>query len=400
MTVTQKDASPGARIIKKFNRQVAETPVVVRSPGRVNLIGEHTDYNNGFVLPAAIDKAIYMAVSRRDDMELNLVSADLEASYQCAINRISRSPLEWPDYILGVVAQLQQRGLVIGGFNCVFGGDIPLGAGMSSSAALECATIFALNEIFALGLDALTMVKLSQKAENEFVGVRCGIMDQFASMFGRRHSVIRLDCQSLAYEYVPFNAKGVQIVLFDTNVKHSLASSAYNVRRQQCETGVRMVKAGLGGSVRSGDEVGVGSLRDVTLDMLDRFVASRDPLVYRRCRYVVGENARLLAACDDLKKGEIGSFGQRMFATHEGLSNDYEVSCAELDFLVDAVKDQPGVLGARMMGGGFGGCTINLVREEAIGDLVSRVSPAYAKTMNRELTVYKGQIENGTSIWK
>jgi galactokinase len=396
MTITEKDASPGAAIIEKFNRHFAETPVVVRSPGRVNLIGEHTDYNNGFVLPAAIDKAIYMAVSRRDDMQLNLVSADLEASYQCATNRIIRSPLEWPDYILGVVAQLQQRGLVIGGFNCVFGGDIPLGAGMSSSAALECATIYALNEIFGLGLDQLTMVKLAQKAENEFVGVKCGIMDQFASMFGRKHSVIRLDCQSLAYEYVPFNAAGVRIVLFDTNVKHSLASSAYNERRQQCETGVGMVKAGLGGSGVSGDRI--ESLRDVSLDMLNQFVASADPLVYRRCHYVVGENARLLAACDDLQKGDIGSFGQRMFATHEGLSKDYEVSCAELDFLVEAVKGQPGVLGARMMGGGFGGCTINLVREEAIGELAAKVSVAYTKTMNRELTTYKAQIENGVSL--
>ena len=368
MIGTEKDALLASRVVEKFKTVFAEDPVVIRSPGRVNLIGEHTDYNNGFVLPAAINKAIYMAVSRRDDNELHLVSDDLDLTYRGNTNRLVPSSLEWPDYLLGVIEQLQKAGKPVGGFNCVFGGDIPPGAGMSSSAALECATIYSLNELFGLGLETLTMVKLAQRSENEFVGVKCGIMDQFASMFGRKQQVIRLDCQSLEYEYVPFNTDGIRIVLFDTRVKHSLASSEYNTRRHQCETGVKLIQA---------HHPEVHSLRDATPEMLDRYVAPADAVLYKRCRYVVEENARLLAACEDLRKGDIASFGQKMFVTHEGLSNLYEVSCPELDFLVNQVKDHPAVLGARMMGGGFGGCTINLVKEDAIEELVARTATSY-----------------------
>ena len=377
------------KIIEKFKETFNTDPMVIRSPGRVNLIGEHTDYNNGFVMPAAINKAIYMAVSRRDDDLIHIVSQDLGLSYLGDTAKVVPSSLHWPDYILGVVQQIQALGYKVGGFNCVFGGDIPLGAGMSSSAALECATAFSLNELFGLKMDPLTMVKLSQKAENEFVGVKCGIMDQFASMFGRRNHVIRLDCQSLEYEYAPFNTDGIRIVLLDTNVKHSLASSEYNTRRQQCEAGVALIQA---------HYPEVRSLRNATLEMLDKYVAPADPLVYQRCQYVVEENLRLLAASEDLKKGDIEAFGQKMFATHEGLSRKYAVSCPELDFLVEQVKGRPGVIGARMMGGGFGGCTINLVREAVIDELVADLTPAYAKAMNKELKVYIGQIENGTSL--
>jgi galactokinase len=390
MIAIQPVPSLTSRVTEKFKDVFSHSePLVVRSPGRVNLIGEHTDYNNGFVLPAAINKAIYMAVARRSDDELHIVSLDLDRSYVGHAGKIEPSGLHWPDYILGVVQQMQALGKVIGGFNCVFGGDIPLGAGMSSSAALECATAFALNELFELKLDPLTMVKLSQKAENLFVGVQCGIMDQFASMFGRRDHAIRLDCQSLDYVYVPFKMEGIRIVLLDTHVKHSLATSEYNTRRQQCEAGVRLVQA---------HHPAVRSLRDVSPDMLDKYVAPVDALVYLRCQYVVEENARLLAATEDLQRGDIAAFGRKMFASHEGLSRKYAVSCPELDFLVDQVRDHPGVIGARMMGGGFGGCTINLVREEAIDELVERVAPLYLRAMNKEMKVYIGQIENGTSL--
>jgi galactokinase len=388
MPVTEKDVTLISRISALFKGLFAEEPALVRSPGRVNLIGEHTDYNNGFVLPAAINKAVYMAMSRRDDGEMHLVAADLDQRYLGKVKQLSPSPLHWPDYILGVVSQLQAHGRVIEGFNCVFGGDIPIGAGLSSSAALECATIYALNTLFELDLDALTMVRLAQKAENEFVGVKCGIMDQFASVFGRKDSVIRLDCRSLEYAYVPFRAEGIRIVLFDTGVKHSLASSEYNNRRQQCEAGIRLVQV---------HHPEVLSLRDISPGMLERYVAPADLLIYRRCSYVVGENARLLAACEDLEKGDLDAFGERMFTTHEGLSRDYEVSCPELDFLVEQVREEPAVLGARMMGGGFGGCTINLVREEAIDELTQRTAAAYKRNMNKELRMYKGQIESGTS---
>jgi galactokinase len=330
-----------------------------------------------------------MAVSRRSDDELHLISLDLDRQYSGSVNRLEPSPLHWPDYILGVIQQVQALGHKVGGFNCVFGGDIPLGAGMSSSAALECATAFALNELFGLGLDPMTMVRLSQKAENVFVGVQCGIMDQFASMFGRRGHVIRLDCQSLDYAYVPFDTAGIRIVLLDTNVKHSLASTEYNTRRQQCEAGVKLIQA---------HHPEVKSLRDVSLDMLARYVAPVDALVNQRCTFVVEEIARLLAATKDLEKGDMTAFGQKMFATHEGLSRKYEVSCPEADFLVEQVLHEPGVIGARMMGGGFGGCTINLVKEAAIDDLVERLTPVYRKAMNKELKVYIGQIENGTSL--
>jgi galactokinase len=390
ITTTEKVSSLSSRVKEKFNRVFSHAaPLIVRSPGRVNLIGEHTDYNNGFVLPAAINKAIYMAVSRRSDKELHIVSLDLDRSYRGAIDQLTPSSLHWPDYLLGVVQQVQALGHELGGFNCVFGGDIPLGAGMSSSAALECATAFALNELFGLRLDQLTMVKLSQKAENVFVGVQCGIMDQFASMFGRKNHVIRLDCQTLDYAYVPFNTEGLRIVLLDTNVKHSLASSEYNTRRQQCEAGVALVRA---------HHPNVKSLRDVSLAMLAEYVAPVDALVNQRCRFVVEENARLLAATQDLQKGDMAAFGQKMFATHEGLSHQYEVSCPEADFLVAQVRNDPGVIGARMMGGGFGGCTINLVKEEAIDALVERITPVYRKAMNLEMKVYIGQIENGTSL--
>jgi len=389
MIATQQDKTLSSRIIEKFKETFNTDPVVIRSPGRVNLIGEHTDYNNGFVMPAAINKAIYMAVSRRDDNLIHIVSLDLELSYLGDTDKVVPSSLHWPDYVLGVIQQIQAKGYHVGGFNCVFGGDIPLGAGMSSSAALECATAFSLNELFGLKMDPLTMVKLAQKAENEFVGVQCGIMDQFASMFGRRNHVIQLDCQSLEYKYAPFNTDGIRIVLLDTNVKHSLASSEYNTRRQQCEAGVALIQE---------HHPEARSLRDATLEMLDKYVAPVDELVYRRCQYVVEENLRLLAASEDLNNGNIEAFGQKMFATHDGLSRKYEVSCPEADFLVEQVKGRPGVIGARMMGGGFGGCTINLVREDVIDELIADLTPVYAKAMNKELKVYIGQIENGTSL--
>jgi galactokinase len=389
-STTETIPSLAFRVKEKFQEVFGHRDfLTVRSPGRVNLIGEHTDYNRGFVLPAAINKAIYMVVSRRADDELHIVSLDLERAFVGDVKALVPSGLHWPDYILGVIQQLQALGKHVGGFNCVFGGNIPLGAGMSSSAALECATAYALNELFGLELNALAMVKLAQKAENVFVGVQCGIMDQFASMFGRKDHVIRLDCQSLEHTYFPFKTDGIRIVLLDSNVKHSLASSEYNTRRQQCEAGVRLVQQ---------HHPEVHSLRDVTLDQLQAYVAPVDELICRRCSYVIEENARLQTATADLLRGDIAAFGRELYGSHEGLSKKYEVSCPEMDFLVDQVRGQEGVIGARMMGGGFGGCTINLVKEEAIDGLVERVAPLYRRAMNKELKVYIGQIEDGTSL--
>ena len=369
-----------------FRQLFFDEPLIVRSPGRINIIGEHTDYNEGFVLPAAIDKYATVAVSKRTDDRVHLHAAGFHESFETELSCIKPTG-NWATYILGVADQLLKRGYAIGGFNLVVDGDVPVGAGMSSSAAVECAAVFALNELFDLGIGRMEMVKIAQQAEHEFAGVQCGIMDMFASMFGRKDQVIRIDCRSLEHEYIPLQLEGYKLVLLNTNVKHSLASSEYNVRRQQCEYGVSLIQA---------HHPEIKSLRDATVQMLDDHVALRDALVYRRCRYVVGEVRRLLDACEDLQNGNLAALGRKMFQTHEGLSRDYEVSCKELDFLVDAVKEHPAVLGARMMGGGFGGCTINLVKEDAIEPLVEKLMQSYQQSMHLELSAYIVQTGNGT----
>jgi galactokinase len=377
------------KVLQDFKKNFNEEPVIVRSPGRVNIIGEHTDYNNGFVLPAAIDKAIYVAVSARNDDKIKLYSGEFDETFETSLAGLKPTDKGWPNYILGVANQLKERGYAIEGFNLAIDGDVPIGSGLSSSAAVECATAFALNEVFKFGIDKKDLAFIGQKAEHTFAGVMCGIMDQFASVFGKKNHVIKLDCQSLDYEYVPLNLEGYKILLLNTNVKHSLGSSEYNTRRAQCEQGVAWVKE---------HNPEVNSLRDVSMDMLHKYVELKDALIYQRCKYVVEEKERLLTGCEDLKSGDLKSLGRKMFQTHDGLSKEYEVSCRELDFLVDAVRNNPDVVGARMMGGGFGGCTINIVKEEAIDDLVSQLEESYQKSMGKELTAYIAQIEDGTSL--
>ncbi|MEI9945350.1 MAG: galactokinase [Chitinophagaceae bacterium] len=372
-----------------FFKKFSVEPIIVRSPGRFNIIGEHTDYNEGFVLPAAIDKFTYVGVSKRDDDKIMLYSRNFDEDLESNINTVSKNDTRWTNYILGVVDQLQRHGHKPGGFNLVFDGNIPVGAGLSSSAGLECASIFALNELFALNVDRLSLVKMAQLAEHTFVGVKCGIMDQFASMFGKKGHAIKLDCRSLEFEYVPVQLEGYKIVLLNTNVKHELVSSGYNTRRAQCEQGVAWVKEHI---------PAVKTLRDVTIEMLDKYVLKKDPFIYKRCRYVIEENARLLRACEDLKTGNLKALGQKIFETHRGLSEEYEVSCKELDFLVNAVKSNPAVLGARMVGGGFGGCTINIVKEEAVDNLIEQLTSIYKKEMGLDLSTYIAGIEQGTEL--
>jgi galactokinase len=377
------------KIRKHFKLVYQQDPIVVRSPGRVNLIGEHTDYNLGFVLPAAISKSIYLGVQKRDDNEIHLVSFNLDAFYKTDLDHINSSGMLWPDYILGVVEQFQKAGAQFSGFNLVFGGDIPTGAGLSSSAALECAASFALNELFNLQFSKIDLVKMSQAAENQFVGVNCGIMDQFASIFGREKNLIRLDCRSLEHTYIPFNDDDIEIVLFDTRVKHSLASSAYNDRRAQCEKGVSLI---------NNHHPEVKSLRDATEEMLLQYVKPVDEETFNRCQYVVTEIQRLLDGCEDLKKDDLVAFGKRMYETHAGLRDLYEVSCPELDHLVDLVTGNAAVYGARMMGGGFGGCTINLVKKDAVDELVEQVTAGYKSLTGKDVQVYIANIQNGTSV--
>lgn len=382
MTTTPYDADS---LKVKYRAQFNAEPLLFRSPGRINIIGEHTDYNDGFVLPAAIDKAAYVAAGKRNDNKIHLVSVAFNETCICDINEIS--PLKkWTDYVLGVVDQLVKHHIDIGGFNLVLDGDIIIGAGLSSSAAVECSVLYALNELFSLKLSGIQIVKMAQAAEHEFAGVKCGIMDQFASVFGKAGHAIQLDCRSLEYRYVPLQMDGIKIVLLNSNVSHSLASSEYNVRRQQCERGVAWVAA---------HHANIHSLRDVSMDMLQQHVLPKDRLIFKRCKYVLEENQRLLSACEDLKRNDIGSLGQKMYSTHEGLSKEYEVSCSELDRLVQFVRNEKTVLGARMMGGGFGGCTINLVKEDAIDTLVEKVSVLYREATGLSLSAYLVQIADG-----
>jgi galactokinase len=377
------------KVEEDFLKNFKGRPVIVRSPGRVNIIGEHTDYNNGFVLPAAIDKAIYVAVAPRNDDQILLYSGEFDEQFRTSIPEMKPTDKVWPNYILGVADQLKKRGYAIRGFELAIDGDVPIGSGLSSSAAVECATAMALNVVFKLDIPRSELILIGQKAEHEFAGVMSGIMDQFASVFGKKDHVIKLDCQSMDYEYIPLKLVGYKIVLLNTNVKHSLGSSEYNMRRQQCEQGVAMVKK---------YHPEVNSLRDVSMEMIRQYIAPKDDLVFKRCKYVVEENERLLSGCEDLKNGHVEALGKKMFRTHEGLSKEYEVSCRELDFLVDAVRNEPLVLGARMMGGGFGGCTINLVKEESIDKLVKTLGASYLKEMKKELTPYIAQIEDGTTV--
>lgn len=376
-------------ITDKLKEFIHDDTIVVRSPGRINLIGEHTDYNEGFVLPAAIDKAAYLAFTPREDDEIRLTSIDLKDTYSGNIKDFTRTQKSWPNYILGVADQFRQRGLLTKGFDAALTADVPIGAGLSSSAAVENSVAMALNEAEGTNIDKLTMVKMSQKAEHTYPRLMCGIMDMFASMFGKKNNVIKLDCRSLEYDYVPFDMDGFVILLLDTQVKHSLNESGYNNRREQCEEGVAMVKE---------HQPQVKTLRDATMEMLNQYVKPKDALIYQRCSYVLEENNRLLKACDYLESGDMNAFGKKMYESHEGLSKKYEVSCKELDFLVDEVRDNKDVLGARMMGGGFGGCTINLVKEDAVNELVEKVTDSYKKALQLDLKAYITNIEKGTTI--
>lgn len=374
-------------IAEKFRKHFPDKPLLVVSPGRVNLIGEHTDYNEGFVLPGATDKAVVFAVSPRTDDVCHLVSHDYDQEFRSEIGQFHRSPLRWPDYLQGVVDQFLKAGYRVGGFNCVFGGDIPIGAGMSSSAAIEGGLAFALNAISGLKLDSLTLVKLAQKAEHEFVGVRCGIMDQFINIHGREKSLLKIDCRSLEYERIPFERDDLRVVVSDTLVRRELASSEYNVRRSQCEAGVGALQA---------HDPSIRSLRDVGLDLLREHRAELDPVVYRRCEYVVRENTRVGDACAALARNDFAVFGGLMNLSHAGLRDDYEVSSPELDALVEAARRVPGVLGSRMMGAGFGGCTISLVEAGAVPEFRARVSRDYEAETGKVPKIHVVRIEAGT----
>lgn len=356
------------------------------SPGRINLIGEHTDYNGGFVLPGAIDKGMLAEIKVNGTDKIRAFALDLDEYAEFGTNEEDAPAQSWARYIFGVVREIIKRGGKVSGFDTVFSGDVPLGAGLSSSAALESTFAFALNEMNNNGLPKFELAKIGQSTEHNYCGVKCGIMDQFASVFGKAGHLIRLDCRSLEYEYVPFDPVGYKLVLIDTCVKHELASSAYNKRRESCEAVVKAIKK---------RHTGVEYLRDATLEMLQEVKAEVSEEDYKRAEYVIEEIQRLLDACEALKQGDYETVGQKMYGTHHGMSKLYEVSCEELDYLND-IAAECGVTGSRVMGGGFGGCTINLVKEEKYDNFINTAKARFAERFGKEPKVYPVNIGDGS----
>lgn len=374
----------------EFKSRFSASPeIIVRAPGRINLIGEHTDYNAGFVVPGAIDKAIWLAAGKRNDGKFAFFAADLNAFFISEDNdTVFQEKESWANYLLGVISEARKDGLQVGGLNVVFGGDVPLGAGLSSSAALESGMMFVINELYGLGLSRMDIVRLAQRGENHFVGMKCGIMDMFASVMGRESHVVRLDCRSLEYEYFPFHTSEYSLLLLDSCVKHQLVDSEYNTRKTECETGVAILQK---------SDPAINALRDVTPDFLEKHRHELDPIVYKRCKYVVEEIQRVELACAALINDDFETLGRMMFQTHDGLNLDYQVSIPEINFLVDtARKHTDTVLGARMMGGGFGGCTINLVKTAALEHFITAISAAYRQEYRIELKVYPVKLTTGT----
>jgi len=379
------------KIQQKFEELFSSKPLLVRSPGRINLIGEHTDYNDGFVFPAAIDKEITFGFAKNNQNKFRFFAIDLQEYFEIDTHKLSKSNIQWANYLLGVIAQYQKEGIQIAGLDCVFGGNIPLGAGLSSSAALENGVAFAINHLYNLQKGRNEMAFISQKAEHEYAGVKCGIMDQFTSMNGKEHQALKLDCRSLDFEYANINLKNYSIVLCDTKVKHSLASSAYNTRREECETGVQILQK---------HDKNIQALRDVSISFIEKYKEEFDPIVYKRCKFVIEENNRVTKAFKALQNNELEDLGKLMYQSHLGLQHEYEVSCKELDVLFDFAYNTDAVIGARMMGGGFGGCTINLVKKEQTIQFKEEITAHYKQQTGIPLAIYTVHITNGTDIIK
>ncbi len=370
---------------KIFLQRFGQSGTLYSSPGRVNLIGEHTDYNGGFVFPGAIDKAIYAVIAMNGTDKVRAFSVDFDGYSEFGLKEEDCPSEPWARYIFGVCREIQKRGYTVKGFDTVFYGDIPLGAGLSSSAALESTFAFALNDLLALNIDKFELVLIGQATEHNYCGVKCGIMDQFASLFGKAGHLMRLNCATMEFQYFPFNPQGYKVVLLDTMVKHELASSAYNKRRESCENACRHIAA---------RHPEVHYLSDANMAMLEEVRSEISNEDYLRAEYVIGEKQRVLDVCDALEKGDYETVGDRMYGTHYGMSKLYEVSCEELDFLNDVAKEC-GVTGSRVMGGGFGGCTINLVKEDRYETFISTAKKKFAAKFGHEPKVYDVVISDG-----
>ena len=369
-------------ISQKFEELYGEGAILFASPGRINLIGEHTDYNGGFVFPGAVDKGIVAAIRLNGTDKVRAYALDLGEGCEFGLNEEDKPAAQWACYLFGVCREIQKRGYTIGGFDTVFSGDVPLGAGMSSSAALESTFAFALSDLYELGIDSFTLARIGQSTEHNYCGVNCGIMDQFASVHGKAGHLMRLDCRSMEFEYFPFDpaAHGYRLVLVNSCVKHELVGSPYNDRRASCE--------------RVAAVLGQEFLRGATMEQLEAIKGQISEEDYLRARYVIGEEQRVLDVCAALEKGDLETVGARMYETHWGMSRDYEVSCEELDYLAE-IAQECGVSGSRIMGGGFGGCTINLVKEELYEGFIATAKEKFAARYGHEPLIIPVVISDG-----
>jgi len=365
-----------------------KSTITVKSPGRINLIGDHTDYHDGFVLPAAIDKKTVVKLQRNDSGSKAYFSA-LNANEKDSFDLNNYQPRQeggWQNYVMGVVGELQKLGAKIGGFDAEFEGNVPIGSGMSSSASLECAFAFGLNELFDLGLEKTQLIRASQMAEHNYVGIKCGIMDQFASMMGKKNQVMLLDCRSLEYQYFPLELGDYELLLLNSKVSHELANSEYNTRREESEAGIAILQRKL---------PEITHLRDVNLRQLEAQKSQLSTIIFKRCQHVISENKRVLDATKALQNGHLEVLGKLMYESHYSLKNDYQVTCPETDFLVQKTLKHEFILGSRQMGGGFGGCTINIVSREEKDYFIERMSEDYYDEFGIDLTPYSVSTEDG-----
>ena len=368
-----------------FTKTFNSNPLLIFSPGRINIIGEHTDYNDGFVFPAAVNKGIVAAFEKSDSTTSKVTALDLNDSIEFETSDLSPLPKEsWGNYILGVISEIKKTGKLVPNFNMVFSGDIPAGSGMSSSAALENSVVFGLNELFDLGITKSEMIFISQKAEHNYVGVNCGIMDQYASMFGIKDHALLLDCRTTKATPFEINFDGYELMLINTNVKHSLSDSAYNDRRSVCENISKLL--------------GIKALRDATENDLESIKLDVTNEDYQKALFVIQENKRAESASKAMTEGDLVTLGKLIYGSHNGLQNQYKVSCNELDFLVEQAKLNTNILGARMMGGGFGGCTINLIANHAVDAFKESVSKAYKAKFDKDCSIYSVELSDGTGV--
>ncbi|MCL1893328.1 MAG: galactokinase [Holophagaceae bacterium] len=383
--------SPLLSIVIKAHERLCldKAPLIVKSPGRINIIGEHTDYNNGFALLGAVDKSVVLAFTPRADNAIRLHSIDFDSTFETSLSTLEATGLEWPNLVLGSVIQLQRSEQNLSGFDLVYGADLPRSAGLSSSSAIACGVIYGLNKLFDLNMSVNDMAWSAVRTEHEFMGVRCGVMDQINNLRAQENSALLLDCQDQSSQYVPFEQQKLSVVLCDSQVRRKLSLSKYNKRRGQCEEGVTVLEK---------IKPGIKSLRDISMDFLQSNKSLLNPTVYKRCHFVLEENQRVLKTCEALRNNDLESIKRLLYASHEGLRDLYQVSCAEINKLVDGAMQIKGVYGARLMGAGFGGCTINLVEESQIGTFLNEMTKVFRDKLRKSPKIHVTALSKGTHV--